>query len=216
MLFLLGKESKVLKQPNVCILDYGSGNVKSVFNLISFLNYNVKISNEIEDIKSSSHLILPGVGAFGSAMKKIKSIIPIDELKYETMEKKKPFLGICVGMQVLVEKGNEYGKHDGLGWLPGSVNKIDTNSYPSLHIGWNNIIIKRDSILFQGLGDINDFYFVHSYAINTEEKYNIAETDYGNRFCSSIQKENIYGVQFHPEKSQKAGQKLIHNFLSIK
>ena len=85
MLFLLGKESKVLKQPNVCILDYGSGNVKSVFNLISFLNYNVKISNEIEDIKSSSHLILPGVGAFGSAMKKIKSIIPIDELKYETM-----------------------------------------------------------------------------------------------------------------------------------
>jgi len=215
MPFLLGKQNKALKQTNVCILDYGSGNVKSVFNLISFLGYNIKVSNEIEDIKSSTHIILPGVGAFGSAMKKIKSKIPLRDLYYEVNQNKKPFLGICVGMQVLVEKGYEYGAHDGLGWLPGSVNKLETKTYPSLHIGWNNIIIKRDSILFQGLDDINDFYFVHSYAINTSHKYNIAETDYGNRFCSSIQKENIYGVQFHPEKSQKAGQKLLHNFLSI-
>ena len=199
----------------VCILDYGSGNVKSVFNLISFLGYNVNVSNAIQDIKSSTHIILPGVGAFGSAMKKIKSRIPLRDLSFEVIQNKKPFLGICVGMQVLVEKGYEYGEHDGLGWLPGKVNKIDTNSYPSLHIGWNNIITKKDSILFQGLGDINDFYFVHSYAINTDQTFSIAETDYGNKFCSSIQKENIFGVQFHPEKSQKAGQKLIHNFLSI-
>ncbi len=199
----------------VCILDYGSGNVKSVFNLISFLGYSVKVSNEIHEIKSSSHIILPGVGAFGSAMEKIKSRISLRDLSFEVLQNKKPFLGICVGMQVLVEKGYEYGDHDGLGWLPGSVNKIDTNSNPSLHIGWNNIFIKKDSILFQGLGDINDFYFVHSYAVETDQAYIIAKTEYGNKFCSSIQKENIFGVQFHPEKSQKAGQKLIQNFLNI-
>lgn len=214
-LFLLGNENKVLKHKKVCILDYGSGNVKSVFNLISFLGYNVKVSNEIDDIKSASHIILPGVGAFGSAMKKIRLKIPLRELTYETIEKKKPFLGICVGMQVLVEMGYEYGEHSGLGWMPGTVNKIETKTYPSLHIGWNNINIKSDSILFKGLGDINDFYFVHSYAVNTNDALCIAKTEYENTFCSSIQKENIYGVQFHPEKSQKAGQKLIHNFLSI-
>tara|TARA_X000001036_G_scaffold366156_1_gene350848 strand:+ start:755 stop:1315 length:561 start_codon:yes stop_codon:yes gene_type:complete len=186
-----------------------------VSNLISFLGYTVNVSNEIHAIKSSSHIILPGVGAFGSAMEKIKSRIPLRDLSFEVIQNKKPFLGICVGMQVLVEKGYEYGDHDGLGWLPGSVNKIDTNSYPSLHIGWNNIIIKKDSTLFRGFGDINDFYFVHSYAVDTDHTYTIAETEYGNKFCSSIQKENIFGVQFHPEKSQKAGQKLIQNFLSI-
>jgi imidazole glycerol-phosphate synthase subunit HisH len=199
----------------VCILDYGSGNVKSVYNLISYLGYNVKVSNEINNIKSSTHLILPGVGSFGSAMKKIKSKIPLADLNFEVIQKKKPFLGICVGMQVLVDKGYEYGEHNGLGWLPGSVNKIKTNSYPTLHIGWNNINIKKDSILYQGLEDINDFYFVHSYAINTDETFIISDTDYGNKFCSSVQKDNIFGVQFHPEKSQRAGQKLIHNFLSI-
>jgi imidazole glycerol-phosphate synthase subunit HisH len=215
MPFLLGNENKVLNQTNVCILDYGSGNVKSVYNLISFLGYNVKVSNEIDDIKTATHIILPGVGAFGSAMKKINLKIPLVDLANEVIQNKKPFLGICVGMQVLVEKGYEYGEHDGLGWLPGFVNKIETNTYPSLHIGWNNINVKTDSILFQGLDDINDFYFVHSYAVNTDETFEISDTEYGNKFCSSVQKDNIYGVQFHPEKSQKAGQKLIHNFLSI-
>ena len=215
MLFLLGKKNKILREVLVCILDYGSGNVKSVSNLIAFLGYNVNISNKIEDIESSTHIILPGVGAFGSAMKRINSKIPVSELANEVIKKKKPFLGICVGMQVLLEKGYEYGEHIGLGWFPGSVNKINTKNQPSLHIGWNNIITKRNSILFNGLGDINDFYFVHSYAVSTDEQFENAYTEYGNKFCSSIQKENIYGVQFHPEKSQKAGQKLIHNFLSI-
>jgi imidazole glycerol-phosphate synthase subunit HisH len=216
MVFLLVNENKVLNQINVCILDYGSGNIKSVSNLISFLGYNAKVSNDIEDIQSSSHFILPGVGSFGSAMEKIKSKIPLEKLKYEIIQKGKPFLGICVGMQVLVEKGYEYGEHDGLGWLPGSVNKLDTHSYPSLHIGWNNINIKSNSLLFKGLGDINDFYFVHSYAVQTDEAYKISDTHYGSKFCSSVQRNNIYGVQFHPEKSQRAGQQLIHNFLSLK
>jgi len=211
----LGKENKVLKQPKICILDYGSGNVKSVFNLISFLGYNTEVSNEIKDIKSSTHIILPGVGAFGAAIKKIRSKLPLNELTYEVIQNKKPFLAICVGMQVLVEKGYENGEHSGLGWLPGSVNKIVTHNHPTLHIGWNSINIKKDSVLFQELEDVNDFYFVHSYAVNTDEMFIISDTEYGDKFCSSVQKDNIYGVQFHPEKSQKSGQKLLQNFLSI-
>jgi imidazole glycerol-phosphate synthase subunit HisH len=209
------KWEKILNNKLVCILDYGSGNVKSVFNLVSFLGYNVKISNKINDIKSATHLILPGVGSFGSAMEKINLNIPVVDLENEVIQKKKPFLGICVGMQVLVDKGYEYGEHSGLGWLPGSVKKLETNTFPSLHIGWNNVIIKKDSVLFQGLDDINDFYFVHSYAVETDSGHLLSETQYENYFCSSIEKDNILGVQFHPEKSQKTGQKLLQNFLSI-
>ena len=114
-----------MKKQSVCILDYGSGNVGSVYNLLSRLNYNIKISNESSDIKNSSHLILPGVGAFGDSIEKIKSKIPVDLLKDEVCSKKKPFLGICVGMQVLAEKGYEFGENDGLGWIKGTVKKLN-------------------------------------------------------------------------------------------
>lgn len=199
----------------VCILDYGSGNVKSVYNMVSFLKHEVIISNKIIDIESSTHVILPGVGSFGHAMEKIKKNIPIDTLKLEIINKKKPFLGICVGMQVLAEKGYENGEHDGLGLISGFVDKLEVGKLPLPHIGWNDIIEKKESKLFEGLNEIKDFYFVHSYKLMTENKYILTETNYDVNFCSSIQKENIFGVQFHPEKSQKAGQKLIQNFLSI-
>ena len=199
----------------VCILDYGSGNVRSVYNLVSFLNYDVVVSNKTVEIESATHLILPGVGSFGAAMKKIKTQIPIDNLQVEVIQKKRPFLGICVGMQVLVDIGYEHGEHDGLGWIPGTVKKLEVEHAPLPHIGWNDVILKKDSNLFDGLDDINDFYFVHSYSVNTNKTYMLTETYYESNFCSSVQKENIYGVQFHPEKSQKAGQKLIKNFLNI-
>ena len=199
----------------VCILDYGSGNVKSVFNLVSFLGYDVIVSNERIEIESATHIILPGVGSFGAAMGKITTQIPLKVLKFEVFNNKKLFLGICVGMQVLMEKGYEHGEHDGLGWIPGTVEKLQVENLPLPHIGWNDIIIKQDSDLFTDLGDIKDFYFVHSYAIKTDDSYILTETNYGSNFYSSIKKENIYGVQFHPEKSQKAGQKLIQNFLTI-
>ena len=124
-------------------------------------------------------------------------------------------MGICVGMQVLGDKGYEYGEHDGLGWVPGLVKKLEVEHFPLPHIGWNDIILKKDSDLFRDLDDIKDFYFVHSFSLKTDNEYIITETNYVNNFCSSLQKENIYGVQFHPEKSQKAGQKLIYNFLNI-
>ena len=189
--------------------------MKSVFNLVSFLGYEAIVSNEKYEIESASHIILPGVGSFGSAMEKIKLKIPLKTLETKILKNKTPILGICVGMQVLVEQGNEHGEHSGLGWIPGNVRMLDIKNEPLPHIGWNDIIIKKKSKLFNNLNEINDFYFVHSYALKTKKDFILTETNYEINFCSSIQKENIYGVQFHPEKSQKAGQLLINNFLNI-
>ena len=201
-----------MKKKSVCILNYGSGNTGSVYNLLKKLNVDAKISNEEFFIKSSTHIILPGVGAFGDSMEKIKNKIPLQVLEDEVFNRKKPFLGICVGMQVLANQGFEFGKHDGLGWVEGKVNKLKAKMLP--HIGWNNISIKKNSEIFSNLGDYTDFYFVNSYAFIPEnEEHIIAETDYEGVFCSAIQKNNIFGVQFHPEKSQNAGQIVVKNFL---
>ena len=204
-----------MKNAKVCILDYGSGNVASVYNLINRLDYDIKVSNKPEDIKKSSHLILPGVGAFGASVEKIKSNISIELLKDEVKVKKKPFLGICVGMQVLSERGYEFGENDGLSIIKGSVEKLDCKNFPVPHIGWNEIKIQKQSELFKNMHEINDFYFVHSFEFKASDTNNIiSTTNYGNDFVSAVQKENIFGVQFHPEKSQKAGQLLIKNFLN--
>lgn len=199
----------------VCILDYGSGNVKSVFNLLSTLTTDVQISNDPSYIRQATHLILPGVGAFGSAMQKIRATIDLELLEQQVMQEKKPFLGICVGMQVLAEKGYEFGEHDGLGWIKGKVEQLDSKDLPLPHIGWNNLIIKRANCpLVADMNDEYDFYYVHSYVLKPSEPENVvAYANYGDAFCSVVNKNNIYGVQFHPEKSQVAGKKLILNFL---
>ena len=203
-----------MKNTKVCILDYGSGNVASVYNLLSRLNYKAKISNNSSDIKGSSHIILPGVGAFGASIEKIRNKIEINLLENEVKIKKKPFLGICVGMQILADKGFEFGEHDGLGWIEGTVEKIKAKVLP--HIGWNNIQVKKQSPIFSNIENSKDFYFVNSYAFNVKDKnLIISETSYGSTFCSAVQKDNIFGVQFHPEKSQKAGQLVMHNFLKL-
>ena len=200
----------------VCILDYGSGNVKSVFNLLSSLIDDVVVSNEPMMIANASHIIMPGVGAFGSAMRKIKETLPLDTLEQEILTKKKPFLGICVGMQVMASIGVEFGEHSGLGWIEGRVDKMEIKGLPLPHVGWNNVISKKESPLLEGLGNDPDFYFVHSYAFNVKNSESLlASTIYGEEFCSVIQHENLFGVQFHPEKSQRTGIKLMKNFLSI-
>ncbi len=199
----------------ICILDYGSGNVSSVKNLIDHLKFNCVVSNKIEVLKKSSHIILPGVGAFGAAMKKIKKKIPLKVLENEVLIENKPFLGICVGMQLLADKSQEFGNHKGFGWIKGDVKKIKSKKLP--HIGWNNIIKKKNSSIIENLEIYKDFYFVNSFYFAPKNKdYIIAETNYGHNFCSIIQKKNIIGVQFHPEKSQKAGQVIIKNFLKMK
>ncbi|MCI0577812.1 MAG: imidazole glycerol phosphate synthase subunit HisH [Chloroflexi bacterium] len=200
----------------VCILDYGSGNVRSVYNLLSSLTDEVMISNDVQRIREATHLILPGVGAFGASMVKIRKRLPLDVLEEEVFNGHKPFLGICVGLQMLAEKGYEFGEHEGLGWLPGTVNKLEPQGLPLPHIGWNDIHIACSSPLLNHLEGNADFYFVHSYVFRPARAENVlATTHYGEAFASVLGNGNIYGVQFHPEKSQKAGKLLIQNFLSL-
>ena len=203
-------------KPKVCILDYGFGNVRSVSNLIAHLGIDGVVSNQPGDITQATHLILPGVGAFGAAMEKIRDRLPLELLEQEVVTGSKPFLGICVGMQVLADVGHEFGKHAGLGWIPGEVRKLDSRGEVLPHIGWNDIILQNPCPLLEGLGEVLDFYFVHSYAFTPQsEDCVMATTEYGIKFPAMIQRDNLYGVQFHPEKSQKAGQRLVMNFLAL-
>jgi imidazole glycerol-phosphate synthase subunit HisH len=198
----------------VCILDYGSGNVQSVKNLLQHLKVKSTISNKNKVIQDSTHIILPGVGAFGEAIKKLRKNIDINFLEKEVLKNKKPFLGICVGMQLLADTGEEFGIHKGLGWIKGKVIKLKSKILP--HIGWNEIRIKNKNFIFQELHE-KDFYFVNSFHfVVKNKKLVLANTEYKNTFCSVVNKENIYGVQFHPEKSQLSGKQIIKNFLSIK
>lgn len=200
----------------ILILDYGSGNVKSVLNICKYIEDNSKISNNIEDIKNSSHIILPGVGSFKASMDKIKKYLPIEEILNEIINKHKPILGICVGMQVFANQGYEFGEYSGLSLIDGSVKKLETNKYPLPNIGWNNIDVKKDNLLFKKLEENNSFYFVHSFAFIPNNIDNvIASSIYENKFVCAIQKNNIFGVQFHPEKSQKSGIQLLKNFINI-
>jgi len=203
-------------KPKVCILDYGSGNVRSVFNLIAHLGVDGVVSNQPDDVTQATHLILPGVGAFGAAMKKIRDRLPLELLEQEVVTGSKPFLGICVGMQVLADVGHEFGKHAGLGWIPGEVRELDSRGEVLPHIGWNDIIPQAPCPLTEGLGEVRDFYFVHSYVFAPQSGDCVkANVEYGTKFPAMIQRDNLYGVQFHPEKSQKAGQRLIMNFLAL-
>lgn len=205
-----------MKDMKVCILDYGSGNVGSVYNIVSLITPNVVISNDDVDVVNSSHLILPGVGAFNTSMQKINKHLPVKIINQEVIIKKKPFLGICVGLQVLATRGFEFGEHPGLNWIPGEVNKLDSNKLPLPHIGWNDIHIVRNSPIVKRFNYNPDFYFVHSFVFKPKfDKHIISKTNYGQDFCSIIQKDNIFGVQFHPEKSQKAGKILLENFLEL-
>ena len=200
---------------NVCILDYGSGNVKSVANLLTFLKVRHAVSNDPADVAAASHLILPGVGAFGAAMQAIREKIPLPALEQAVFGERKPFLGICVGMQVLAESGEEFGSHRGLGWIGGRVRRFKTNDLPVPHIGWNEV--RRDAPLtLLGEHDRLDFYFVHSYLFEPTAAEDVAATTvYGETFPSIIRRDNVLGVQFHPEKSQKAGMLLLTNFLQL-
>ena len=200
----------------VLILDYGSGNVKSVFNICKYVEKDTLISNNIEDIKNCSHIILPGVGSYKASMNKIKKNLRLEEIMNQIINKKKAILGICVGMQVFANVGHEFEKCNGLGLIDGSVKKLETNKYPLPNIGWNNIKVERDNILFKRLEEDNSFYFVHSFAFIPKNDDNIiASSFYEKKFVCAIQKGNIFGVQFHPEKSQKSGIQLLKNFINI-
>ena len=207
----------------ITIVDYGLGNIVSAQQ--SFLkaikeenlNADVIISNSPRDVLDSTHIVLPGQGAFKTCINALKSIPGmIDALEESVIKNKKPFLGICVGMQLLAEFGLENGKHSGLGWINGSIKKINNKNLKLPHMGWNNVKIINNSFKMKFYSQNKDFYFVHSYFFDCLSKKNIIGlTNYGLYFPSIVAKENIYGVQFHPEKSSDQGLQLIKSFLFL-
>ena len=207
----------------VVIVDYGLGNIvsaqQSFLKVIkdNQLDAEVIISNQPSDICASSHIVLPGQGAFLSCISGLKKISGVIEaLEDSVLINKKPFLGICVGMQLLADLGYENGVHRGLGWIKGSIKKLEVSRLKLPHMGWNNIKIINNSYQMNFNQRKNDYYFVHSYFFDCFDKNNIiAYTQYGSDFPSIVGKENIYGVQFHPEKSSEQGLGLIKNFLFL-
>ena len=206
-----------VQSKKVCIVDYGSGNVRSVYNIFRSIYENVRVSNDEDDFNSATHIVLPGVGAFGASVAKVKALPSFRNLEENVLVKRKPYLGICVGMQILADEGLEYGRNEGLGWIPGVVKRIEAPGLHLPHVGWNNFTWSHSSNpLLKGITAAMDFYYVHSYQFETVDKNDRAATcTYGMEFTAVVNKENIYGVQFHPEKSQKVGKKLIENFLNL-
>ena len=206
----------------ITIVDYGSGNVlsaqKSFIKIARDNNIeaDVLISNKLEDVKNSTHIVLPGQGAFSTCMNGLKKTTGlIDVLSEFALIKKKPFLGICVGMQMLAKMSEENGDHEGLGWIDGQIKLLPGDNLKLPHMGWN-LVIPTNSKYNNLISTKNDYYFVHSYYFECADKDNIlAETKYGTNFASIVGKENIYGVQFHPEKSSSQGLNLLKEFVRI-
>ena len=194
------------------VIDYNVGNVKSVCNAFGHIGSDVKLGKRPEDIRAAAGLVLPGVAAFGYA---VSALGPLAELIKEVALAGKPLLGICVGYQMLFDKSSEYGSHNGLGLVSGDVVPIPSGrTIP--HMGWNQVKLPEDMDLFAGLGKEKHFYFAHSfYAKVTDKETKVAYTDYGFDLPASVQKANIYGVQFHPEKSGETGLKVLKNFARI-
>ncbi len=207
----------------IILIDYGSGNIHSAFKALqkaSENNAEIEVSNNPKDLNLATHIVLPGVGAFGDCYKGVTEIPGmLDCIKENILVKQKPFLGICVGMQLLADVGYENGTHSGFGFIPGEVKKFkEAKGLKIPHMGWNDIEIKKDEPLFKEIEknkEKQSFYFVHSYYFDTPSDNISATCDYGIKFAASIRKGNIFGVQFHPEKSQESGLKLLANFISL-
>tara|TARA_A100001234_G_scaffold215808_1_gene220992 strand:+ start:276 stop:902 length:627 start_codon:yes stop_codon:yes gene_type:complete len=206
----------------VTIVDYKSGNISSVINSFTKAsNDNVKleITSDLNNIKSSDKIVLPGQGSFKSCINALNSINGLtDTLNEVAINNKKPILGICVGLQMFADVGYEEDKTRGLGWIPGKVSKIDNQKgkYKLPHIGWNQINILKKSKILENIENNSHMYFVHSYEFVPKNRDVIsATTDYSSKIVCSIEKDNIFGTQFHPEKSDKLGLQIIKNFLLI-
>ena len=207
---------------NVTIVDYNSGNISSVINSFKEVakeKIKIEVSSDLDKIKSSDKIVLPGQGSFKSCVDALNSIDGlVDTLNEITIINKKPLLGICVGFQMFADVGYEEIETQGLGWISGEVFKIDNQNgkFKLPHIGWNELNIVKDSQIFRDIKDKSHMYFVHSYEFVPEDKNVIsATTDYSSSIVCSVEKENIFGTQFHPEKSDKEGLKIIDNFLNL-
>ena len=207
---------------NVTIVDYQSGNISSVINSFTEVakgKVNLEVTSDLRKIKSSDKIVLPGQGSFKSCVDSLNSIKGlVDALKEFAITNKKPLLGICVGLQMFADVGYEEAETKGLGWISGKVSKIDNKNgkFKLPHIGWNQINIVKDSKIFKDIKNNSHMYFVHSYEFVPEDKNVIsATTDYSSNIVCCVEKENIFGTQFHPEKSDKIGLKIIENFINL-
>tara|TARA_B100001027_G_scaffold159593_1_gene112652 strand:+ start:213 stop:839 length:627 start_codon:yes stop_codon:yes gene_type:complete len=207
---------------NVAIVDYKSGNISSVINSFEEVvrdKVKIEVTSDIKKIKSSDKLVLPGQGSFKNCIDALNSINGLVETLNEfAVDNKKPLLGICVGLQMFADVGYEEIKTKGLGWIPGKVTKIDNHNgkYKLPHIGWNQINIVKNSKILKDIKDKSHMYFVHSYELVPSDKDVIlATTDYSSNHVCAVEKDNIFGTQFHPEKSDKIGLKIIDNFINL-
>ena len=207
---------------NVTIVDYQSGNISSVINSFTEVakgKVNLEVTSDIKKIKASDKIVLPGQGSFKSCVDSLNSINGlVDTLKEFAITKKKPLLGICVGLQMFADVGYEDTETKGLGWISGKVSKINNlnGKFKLPHIGWNEIEIRKKSKLSKDINNKSHMYFVHSYEFIPEDKSVIsATTDYSSEIVCSVERENLFGTQFHPEKSDKTGLKIINNFIEL-
>lgn len=203
---------------NVIIVDYGTGNLNSVKRSLDILGVSSIVSSDPKDITNAGKIILPGVGHFGKAMSNLKRLNLLDSLHHAVLVERKPILGICLGMELMAEKSEE-GNANGLGWFEAEIiqfNISDRTTYKVPHIGWNKICIKKNSSLMKDVSEFSEFYFVHSYHLKIKDQSDLLnETEYEVTFPSAIEKDNIFGVQYHPEKSHDAGLQLLKNFIEL-
>ena len=207
---------------NVTIVDYNSGNISSVINSFKEVakdKVNIEVTSNLNKIKSSDKLVLPGQGSFKSCVEALNSINGlVDTLNEFAINSKKPLLGICVGLQMFSDIGYEEAETKGLGWISGKVSKINNQKgkYKLPHIGWNQINIVKESKIFKDIKNNSHMYFVHSYEfLPTDKNVISATTNYSSNIVCSVEKDNIFGTQFHPEKSDKIGLKIIKNFINL-
>ncbi len=201
------------------IIDCDTGNLLSVRNALYYLGCDSVFCRSPQDLDGIDKIVLPGVGAFADFMEKLKSRGFVDALETVVFDRGIPILGICLGMQAMARKSFEGGEHQGLGWIEGDVIRIkpDDSGLRVPHIGWNEILPRRESVLFDGLPENGDFYFVHSYYVNCDNSGDVEATcDYGGAITAAIRKNNVFATQFHPEKSQDHGLRVLDNFLRWK
>lgn len=198
----------------IAVLDYGMGNLRSVEKALEHVGVTATITNDAGEVRAADGLILPGVGAFPRAMERIREI-GLDELIAERREEGVPILGICLGLQLLFEASTELGGADGLGLLDGPVGELEAEGLKVPHIGWEPVRWERESRLTDGIPSETPFYFVHSFAVRPSAAELLGTAVYGKRFACAAERDNVFGVQFHPEKSSSAGLRLLSNFAGV-
>ena len=196
----------------LAIVDYGVGNLFSLKSSLARIGASACVTGDADALRRADRIILPGVGAFGDAAKKLRESGLASVVTKEARQGK-PLLGICLGMQLLFEKSYEYGEHEGLGLIEGFIDKINAENLKIPHMGWNSLHITNNNILTKDLRENDYVYFVHSFMANTEEKFINAYTDYKIKIPAIVSKNNVYGCQFHPEKSDMVGMKILRNFI---